>query len=607
MKTAALMVLAAGCTPVTPHQPRISADTAQLDTVEPARTRIDREALEDGLVGMWLGASVGAWTGQQTEGLYTAPPFLTDADRSLVSLATERPWQATHEMDLEYLYLSLLWESGDVTLSEEAIGEAWLTHLSGDPSPSAGAVLTLLDEGLSPSATGLGAVNGYAWLADAQREVEVLGALAPGRPDLALALADVPIRTTADGYAIHAAQFLVVMHALAPVAPADEPAEQLRWLVEQARGVVPDTSKTADVIDTVLTLSEQETWEESRDAVFRRYQRDPESIGYAYQGWRESSINLAATLIALLHGEGDPARTIEIAALCGWESDTSAATAGSLLGLLIGAEALKASLGGDLTEHYQSQSTLLGMPDYLPDSDASDTFSLMARRTLPVIDAILKQADAVPTEGGWLVEIWDEPSEDLLEVSPTWLRHTGSARQRVEDAGGLAVVVSSVLGSSPPSGTGNPEVLINGSEQDSAGLEPVLISPDGACLLPTARRACFSTEGTPADTATLTVRYDRPVTINEVVFWEGYHATDAAIGGAGGWLIAPEVTVEIDGSWVLVSDGPWPEPSEAPFQVLAWQLPEQAEITGIRLKGSVEGFITGLELDGFLSASQEPL
>ena len=592
---AGVLVGLSGCTPFVVSSDSVpEVDTA--DTAAPVLVAVSRELHTDRMGALWLGASVGAWTGQQTEGQYTEPPFLTDAD-PLDLVLDPAPWPLTAETDREYLYHSLLWTSG--ALSADTIQDGWLEFLSGPLSSPADNARELMAEGVSPEVTGLGALNPAVLLGDGQRSVESLGALTPGRVDLALLLADPAIRATADGYAEHAAQFLVALHALAPIAPAaSAPSEQIRWLIREGRKVVPDSSRTADVIDQVLALAEERrSWEESRDAVFIRYQRDASKHGFVSRGWQDSNINLAATLIALLHSDGDPARAIHIAARAGWDADANAATAGGLLGQLVGRAALLSSLGVEIDDTLATGSTLAGLPDYLPAGEGTDSAELLATRTLPLIDALIDASGGTATADSWLVEPWDAEADEQLWANPGVQRYRSSARYRVASAGGIAAVVSSVL-SSPPQGTSSPEVLINGSEVDASGVEVSAMSEAG-CFTSSAAQACFSTEDASAtelaEGVTLTVRYDRSVVIDEVVFWEGYHRD-----GQGGFASA-EAWVELEEGWVSIGESPTPALSEEPFQVLTWALPAPAEVTGIRVAGPVSGFLTGLELDGFLS------
>src|SRR5690606_19354840 len=144
-----------------------------------------------------------------------------------------------------------------------------------------------------------------------------------------------------------------------------------------------------DIVDFVLAdyLANPDVtdWERTRDLVYERYQAQAAANGFAYRGWTESSVNFAGGLIALLYGEGDLRRTIQIGTLSGWDSDNGTATMGGVLGLMLGSDAVEAAFPEyTLSDRYDAWRTRDDLPDYLPaDAAAQDTFTMMAGRMLP--------------------------------------------------------------------------------------------------------------------------------------------------------------------------------------------------------------------------------
>ena len=82
---------------------------------------------------------------------------------------------------------------------------------------------------------------------DAQLTTEVFGLFAPSRPDIALRMAHLPVRVSALASAAHIAEFYIVMHALAAIAPRPEMSlkDKTRWLATQARTTLPDGGTAA--------------------------------------------------------------------------------------------------------------------------------------------------------------------------------------------------------------------------------------------------------------------------------------------------------------------------------------------------------------------------
>lgn len=83
-------------------------------------------------------------------------------------------------------------------------------------------------------------------------------------------------------------------------------------------------------------------WEETRDAIYERYQVDQadgydiNSQDFYCNGCFAAGINFASSLVSFFYGEGDLKETIKIGALTGWDSDNPNATWGGMLGFIIG-------------------------------------------------------------------------------------------------------------------------------------------------------------------------------------------------------------------------------------------------------------------------------
>src|SRR5262245_60871292 len=134
--------------------------------------------------------------------------------------------------------------------------------------------------------------NDYWAFIDAQLTTEFYGALCPGMPDAALKYADLPIRTTAAGFSAHAAPFYIILYSLALQAPANlSGRDRALWLVDQARRWLPDSSKSADIVDFVradfLANPDLDNWELSRDRIADRYMLNAGANGFQYRAWYE--------------------------------------------------------------------------------------------------------------------------------------------------------------------------------------------------------------------------------------------------------------------------------------------------------------------------------
>ncbi len=238
---------------------------------------------------------------------------------------------------------------------------------------------------------------------DAQLTTEIFGALAPARPDVALQMSHLPIRTTAYLHSEWAAEFYVIMHSLVPlVDPELSRKEQVFWMAEEARKRVPNWSYIADMYDFVKAEYEgnadKDNWEETRDKVYERYQVQG-TAGYVYKYPWDAGINFASSMVSLLYGEGDYKKTIRIGTLAGWDSDNPTATWGGLLGLLYGYEGLQEHFDKtDFSDDYFITRTRYNFPE------APDNFTDMATRGLKIIDdVVVNGMGGEIVDGNWVI------------------------------------------------------------------------------------------------------------------------------------------------------------------------------------------------------------
>ena len=597
----------------------IVALLATVASAAPPRV-LDASLYESRLRAMWLAESIATWTGLRSEGKITVPPFLTDADWGtdlgkgpLEFVLALDPWPGDDDTDVEYVALHAMITHGTPWLSPGGLADAWLAHMDDEYLwVSNQQALDLMRRGLLPPSTGIPAANPYWLKIDAQLTTEFFGALAPGSPEVALRLADMPIANTARGHAAHASQFFLVLYSLAPVAdPALTPRDRILWLYTQARALIPDTSKAADIADLVfadyLANPDANDWERTRDLVYDRYQLNAAANGFKYRQWTESSVNFATGLIALLYGEGDFLRTIQIGTLSGWDSDNGTATMGGLLGLMLGYDALVAQIESGLgappgslsfSDRYDIERTRNDLPDHTPsDPAAHDTFTLMAARMMPLLRQVINESGGFADSRSPVI-VTPRPSPALPDaanpVTDLWL---SSASARVRAAGGVVSTATSAVGS-PASGRGSGAKarFANGFELDGSGFD-VLVDSE---------RLYYSTEnaGTPPSTpVTLTVTYDRAVLADRVRFIEGDHF-DASSPPSGGWFDSFNIDIRTGlgaaATWATITPAPLTQQTSRPFEIIDVPLAAPIEITGVRISGLPGGsgrFITCTELD----------
>ena len=395
---------------------------------------LSRSEYANQLEGFWLGQSIANWTGLVTEmdkigGEGPAGEFYTrddwgQPDQPNVFSGRRSPWSETidwvfedpesiwgadDDTDIEYLYQHLLLTHETNELTGEQIRNGWLQHIWSDTETpfrnsndqpenflwvsNQRAFDLMSEKGAVPPATSDPKNNPDFDMIDAQLTTEIFGLFAPGRPDVALSMAYLPIRTTARGEAALAAEFYVRMHALASVTDPDQSMKQrVHWLGTEALKHLPENSYTAKMYNFVENrYLAGVPWEQARDDIYERYQvkqqdgYDITSRNMVCNGCFAAGINFAASIVSLLYGEGDYEETVKIAVLAGWDSDTPAATWGGLLGFMLGKDEVENVFGRQFSNRFDIHRTRKGFPV----ADGIDTFENMAHNGIRVIDRVV--------------------------------------------------------------------------------------------------------------------------------------------------------------------------------------------------------------------------
>lgn len=385
--------------------------------------KLSRKDYADKLYGFWLAQCIANWTGLVTEmdkigiatkdgkggGFYTREdwgkadqPNLWGSNNysetiDFLFADQDSIWGADDDTDIEYIYQSLLYENKTSFLTGAQIREGWLKHIKPEEENflwvSNQRALDLMKEGVVPPETSNPDLNPDYEMIDAQLTTEIFGFFAPSRPDIALKMANLPIRTSAREDAAWIAEFYVIMYSLAAVADEGKPLkENLEWMAAEARRRLPNDSYSAKMYDFVKDQYVSGlTWEEARDALHEKYQLRQED-GYLWaskdtvcNGCFAAGINFGASIVSLLYGEGDLKETIKIGALAGWDSDNPTATWGGLLGFMLGKDGVEKAFDRKFAEKFNIHRTRVGFPN-----NGIDNFGAMAQKGVYIIDRVVQ-------------------------------------------------------------------------------------------------------------------------------------------------------------------------------------------------------------------------
>jgi ADP-ribosylglycohydrolase len=364
------------------------SDLAGIRAARPAGPRrlkgkLTGSKLRDHTLGAWLGRSAGCLLGKPCEGWHRRDieavlrmlgewplrdywPRRETLPEGLVFWGQEKPEGARYypspnsgtlrgnitrmerddDMDYPIIGLAVLEERGPGFTTRD-VGNAWLGRLPYHCVYTAERVTYKnLVDGLAPPETAAYR-NPYREWIGAQIRADVWGWVAPGEPEFAaeLAFRDASLSHTKNG--IYGEMFFAALLSAAFVEP------DLHALIEIGLSEIPANCRLREaVLDTVRWCAEDATWEATWDKISAKY-------GH-YHGVHTIN-NAAVVLMGPLHAKGDYEKAIAIAVMGGWDTDCNGATAGSVMGTLLGAKALPEKWIAPL--HNRISSIVIGYTD----------------------------------------------------------------------------------------------------------------------------------------------------------------------------------------------------------------------------------------------------
>ncbi len=355
----------------------------------PSILPINKQHLEDKIKGGWLGRAAGCLLGKPVEGKprHWIRELLEASNRWPLDdyfteegippeVFTQHTWHKSHvealretiicmpeDDDLNYTMLNLhVVEQFGPGFTPEHVLQTWLTTLPVLQVFTAERVayLNALHLLIPPETARYR--NPYREWIGAQIRADLWGWIAPGDPRLAAELAyrDAVISHTKNG--IYGEMFF------AAVIAASFGVEKVRDAITLALEYIPPQSRLSQAVRYTMDLYDQETsFEAAMDQIYEQFG--------AYH-WVHTINNAALLVAALLYGENDFERTICYAVMGGWDTDCNGATAGAILGVILGAEALPEKWVAPLNNRIRT--SLHGFDN--------SSFDDLTRRTLVQVD-----------------------------------------------------------------------------------------------------------------------------------------------------------------------------------------------------------------------------
>jgi hypothetical protein len=274
----------------------------------------------------WIGQIIGVSWGAPTEGRYRRimpekdmPPFRD----SLINNAFSQD-----DIYVEMTFLRTLELYGmDVSIRQAGIDFAnsryplWVANNAGRNN---------LRNGIAPPDSSHPKFHSCAGAIDYQIEADYSGLIAPGMPDVVIALGEKFGRLMNYGDGMYAGQFMGAMYAEAFFE------RDVVKLIEAGLRCIPAECLYAEMVrDMLRWRRENPNWEKTWELVDKKYR----SRDY-YISQLDVKLEGAFVLMGLLYGDGDLDKTIVISCRCGSDSDCNPSSSGGVLFTTLGVSKL---------------------------------------------------------------------------------------------------------------------------------------------------------------------------------------------------------------------------------------------------------------------------
>jgi hypothetical protein len=362
---------------------------------EPATQEISRQVLLDRIHGGWAGMLIGGLEGLPHEFKYRDQPRETLPEFTFL----ENGARSDDDNDFEWTHLWFMDREGVIKLPYPRIVEIWKANMNTGIWIANKRARELMDQGVVPPETGSVARNPHAWYnLSGQFCVESYGLIAPGMPQTAADIGLHYARIAVSEEPLQATQFwtsLVSLRAL-DEAPVDQ-------ALQQALAAVDPRSAMAEVVaDAIRAFRDHpDDWKAARRVIHEKWRKQ--------RKWNDNStpLNGAVVCLALLYGQDDFYRTLQLAMALGYDADCNAATAGTVVGVRRGFRHIAALPQFKMPDRYVNKTR--------PQLPAESSVSQQAETLLRVAERVILD------QGGQRITIAGQPGYRIRLQPPRLL------------------------------------------------------------------------------------------------------------------------------------------------------------------------------------------
>ena len=357
--------------------------------------KISVEEYKGKVYSSWLAQIIGNIYGLPHENKYVDEPgpdaFPYGYGKNIERLKESNGAFSDDDTDIEYIYLLTMGKYGPEPTYAQ-IKEAWMHHIQRRVWLANRAALGAMHFGYTPPVTGMKDYNPHWFQIDPQLINEIWAVISPGMIKYAASKSAWAGRVTNDGWGIEPTIHYGAMYAAAFFE------SDVNKLIDIGTAALPRGSRFAKTVEDMKVLYKKypNDWRKARaDMAQMYYYNEPIDTKTIWN----ANLNGAAGILALLYGQGDFQKTLDLSCAMGFDADNQAATMAGLLGVALGIKGLPEDLlypieGWDLpfNDFYQNV-TRFDMPD-ASLKDMADQMVIQAEKI------ILKYGGKKITENG---------------------------------------------------------------------------------------------------------------------------------------------------------------------------------------------------------------
>jgi hypothetical protein len=296
--------------------------------------------LRDKIAAEWIGQMIGNMYGLPHENKYVAEPgpekWPYGYSKSLDKLQKYDGAFSDDDTDVEYMYLLQMEKFGSEPSYSE-LREAWMYHIRDRVWLANRAALGLMHFGYTPPFTGSKELNPHWYQIDPQLINEIWAVTAPGMINYAASKSEWAARITSDDWGVEPTIFYGAMYSAAFFE------KDINKLIQIGIKALPANGRfKATAMEMIALHSKYPTdWKVARQEMAQKYYVNEPLMTKTI--WN-ANLNGACAILAMLYGENNFQRTLDLSCAMGFDADNQAATVAGLMGVINGMKGLPANL-----------------------------------------------------------------------------------------------------------------------------------------------------------------------------------------------------------------------------------------------------------------------